>query len=120
MRRLLTVFALTTLVACSGLTGETDPRIEGTWTGASNGQSITMSLIQSGEVTGIATITGGAGASRSFGVTGTFRSSAVRLSFAGPTPADTMNFTGTVAAKTMAGTLNGAGFSASAVSFTRQ
>ena len=120
MRRLLATFAFTSLLACSGLGGELDQRIDGTWVGNSNGQSISMNLVQTGNVTGIATIGGGAGGSRSYAVSGTFLSPTLNATLNGTTLGDTLTLDATVTGKSMVGTLNGAGFPGSGIALQRQ
>jgi hypothetical protein len=120
MRRLLATFAFASLVACSGLGGELDQQVDGTWVGNSNGVSISMSLVQTGNVTGIATLSGGTGGTRSLSVSGTFQSPTLNATLAGGAPGDTIALTATVTGKAMVGTMTGAGFAGNAVALTRQ
>jgi hypothetical protein len=107
------------LAACSGI-GGVDERIDGTWVGNSAGTSITMQLIQTGGVTGIATFSGGSGQARSLAVQGDFAPPTLRATLSGPTPSDTIRLDATVTGKTMVGTLTGSEFSGSAIALTRQ
>lgn len=120
MRRLLATFAFASLAACSGLGGELDQRIDGTWVGSSNGETVSMSLIQTGNVTGIANLSGGAGGSRSFSVSGTFVSPTLNVTLNGTTPGDTITLEATVTGKAMLGSLSGAGFTGNAIALQRQ
>ena len=119
MRRLLATLAFTTLAGCSGL-GEVGQQIDGTWVGNSAGTSITMQLVNTSGVTGIATLSGGAGAGRSMAVQGTFFTPTLTATLTGPTPSDTIKLDATVTGKTMVGTLHGSEFAGSAIAMTRQ
>jgi hypothetical protein len=119
MRRTLALLAFSTLTACSALGGEFDQQIDGTWTGNANGQSISMQLIQTGNVTGIATISS-AGVSRSFGVSGKFVSPTFTAELSGTAPGDTIALATTVSGRSMSGTLSGSGFTGNAVTLQRQ
>ena len=119
MRRLLATLALTTLAACSGL-GGVDEQVDGTWVGNSAGTSITMQIVQTGGVSGIATFSGGAGPARSLTVQGNFIPPTLSATLSGPTPSDTIKLDATVTGKTMVGTLAGSEFSGSAIALTRQ
>lgn len=119
MRRILAGLVFALLAGCAGITGN-DQRIDGTWTGNSNGQSISMQLIHSGNVTGIATITSSAGGSRSLAVTGTFFTPTFTATLSGPTPSDTIALSATVTGKTMVGTLTGSEFSGNGLALQRQ
>jgi hypothetical protein len=119
MRRLLATFAFVSLAACSGLGGELDQRIDGTWAGSSNGVSISMAIIQTGNVTGIATLTGTGGA-RSYSVSGTFTTPTLNAFLSGTTAGDTITMVTTVSGKSMQGTLSGGGFTGNAVTLQKQ
>lgn len=120
MRRLLATFAFASLLACSGLGGELAQRIDGTWVGKSNGVSVSMSLIQTGNVTGIASLSGGASGSRSYSVSGTFVSPTLNATLNGSTPGDTITMEATVTGKALLGSFSGAGFAGDAVALQRQ
>jgi hypothetical protein len=120
MRRLLATLAFTSLLACSGLGGELDQRIDGTWVGTSNGTSISMSLVQTGNVTGIATLSGGTGGARSLAVSGTFASPTLNAVLTNGAPGDSIALSATINGKSMVGTLSGGGFTASALALQRQ
>jgi hypothetical protein len=119
MRRLLAALAFTSLAACSGIGSDLGPQIDGTWTGSSNGQAISMQLIQSGSVGGIATFGGSAG-SRSYAVTGTFNSPTFNATLSGSAPGDTITLSATVTGKSMVGTLIGSGFTGNGLALLRQ
>ncbi|MEO8563349.1 MAG: hypothetical protein ABI601_14805 [bacterium] len=119
MRRMLAALIFVSLAACSGL-DVGDQRIDGTWTGQSNGQSISMQLVQSGNVTGIATIAGGAGGSRTLAVSGTFASPTFTASLSGSAPSDTIALSATVTGRAMVGSLTGSEFSGNGVALQRQ
>jgi hypothetical protein len=118
MRRLLVALAFTSLAACSGL-GDLGPQIDGTWTGSSNGQAVTMQLIQTGTVGGVATL-GGSGGSRSYAVTGTFVNPTFTATLSGSAPGDTIALSATVTGKSMVGTLVGSGFTGNGLALLRQ
>jgi hypothetical protein len=120
MRRLFATCVFAVLAACSGLGGELDQRVDGTWIGNSNGVSINMSIIQTGNVTGIATFTGGTTGTHSYAVSGTFKSPTFNASLSGTTPGDTITLDATVTGKSMVGTLTGSGFAGNAIALTRQ
>ena len=119
MRRLLAALAFSALAACSGIGGELGQRIEGIWVGNSNGQSVTMTLVQSSGVTGIATI-GTGSSSRSLSVSGTFVSPTLAATLSGGAAADTIRLDATVTGKAMVGTLSGSGFNGNAIALQRQ
>jgi hypothetical protein len=120
MRRLLAIIAFASLAACSGLGGELDQRVDGTWVGTSNGQTVTMSLVQTNGVTGIASISGGTGGTRSLSVSGTFVNPTLAATLSGSAPGDTIRLDATVTGKAMNGTLAGLGFSGNAIALQRQ
>jgi hypothetical protein len=120
MRRLLATFAFASLAACSGLGGELDQRVDGTWVGTSNGVSISMSLIETGNVTGIATMSGGTVGSRSYAVTGAYKPPTLSATLSGSAPGDTITMAATVSGKSIVGTLSGGGFAGNAVALQRQ
>lgn len=119
MRRTLAALVFVSLAACSGLGGG-DQRIDGTWKGNSNGQSITLELVQAGNVTGIATIANSAGASRTLALSGTFVSPTFTASLSGSAPSDTIALAATVTGKSMVGTLTGSEFSGNGLALQRQ
>ena len=119
MRRLLAILTFTTLAGCSGI-GETGTQIDGTWVGNSAGTAITMQLVQTSGLTGIATLSGGAGPARSLSVAGNFLAPTLTAVLSGSTPSDTIRLNATVTGKTMVGTLAGSEFSGSAIAMTRQ
>jgi hypothetical protein len=119
MRRLLATLCFTTLSACSGI-GGVGEQIDGTWVGSSAGTAITMQIVQTGGVTGIATLTGGAGPARSLAVTGNFVSPNLTATLSGSAPSDTIKLNATVTGKTMVGTLIGSEFSGGGIAMTRQ
>ena len=119
MRRTLAALVFVSLAACSGLGGG-DQRIDGTWSGNSNGQTISMQLVQIGTVTGIATISSSAGGSRTLAVSGQFLSPTFTASLAGSAPSDTIALSATVTGRSMVGTLTGSEFSGNAIAMQRQ
>ncbi|HEV7990262.1 MAG TPA: hypothetical protein VGP25_00460 [Gemmatimonadaceae bacterium] len=119
MRRLLATLAFTTFAACSSIGGDLGPRIDGNWSGSSNGQAVTMQLIQSGSVGGIATFSGSGGA-RSYSVAGIFDNPTFTATLSGSAPGDTITLNATVTGKSMVGTLVGAGFTGNGLAMSRQ
>lgn len=120
MRRILATLALASVASCSGLGGDLEQRIDGTWTGASNSQSVSLVIVQTQGVTGIATISGGTGGTRSFAVAGTFQTPTLNATLSGSAPGDTITLAATVSGKSMVGTLSGAGFTGNAIALQRQ
>jgi hypothetical protein len=119
MRRLLAAVAFASLAACSGIGNDLGPQIDGTWVGNSNGQSITMQLIQTGSVSGLATF-GGSGGTKSYAVSGTFIAPTFNATLAGSTPGDTITLSATVTGKSMVGTLVGSTFTGNGLALLRQ
>jgi hypothetical protein len=71
-------------------------------------------------VTGVATITGGAGGTRTLAVSGTFSNPVLKATFESPVASEAVLLEGTVAGKTLNGTLTGGGFSGEPIVMTRQ
>jgi len=120
MRRILAALVFTSLAACSGLGGDLDQHVDGTWVGTSNGQSITMSLVQTSGVTGIASISGGTSGTRSLAVSGTFVNPTLAATLSSGAPGDTIRLDATVTGKAMVGTLTGSGFTGNGIALQRQ
>lgn len=120
MRRLLAALVFSSLAACGGLGSDFGPPVEGRWTGTSVGQSFTLDLLQTGNVTGVATVTGGAGGTRTYAVSGTFSHPTLIATLEASVPSESIQLDATVSGRAMLGSLTGGGFSGDAIALTRQ
>jgi hypothetical protein len=120
MRRLLAALVFTSLTGCGKLGSDFGPQIDGTWNGTAKGQAISMSLIQTGNVTGVATIAGGTGGSQTLAVAGTFNNPTLNVTFSSTQAGQSIQMNATVAGRNLNGTLTGGGFAGDAVAMTRQ
>ena len=120
MRRLLAVLALVSFTACGKLGSDFGPQIDGSWSGSANGQLISMQLIQTGNVTGVATLALGGGSSRTYAVSGTFANPTLKVTLSTSQPAETIEMETVVTGRTMIGNVTGGGFAGEAIAMSRQ
>jgi hypothetical protein len=118
MRRLFAVLAFASLVACDSLSGPLESTVDGTWTGTSAGQSLTMTLQQGGTgVVGTGTLTGSFG-TRTLSISGNFAVPDLTLTLGTP-GAQPITLQAAVTANSMLGSLNGGGFTGNAIAMAR-
>jgi hypothetical protein len=116
--RHMAALALIALAACGGSTEpKPAPWYDGTWSGTTGGQTITLDMIENGgAVTGTGTITGTP--TRALTVAGTYSAPTLVVTLtAGLAPA--VSLRGTVNGATMAATLTGSGFTGEGITMTR-
>jgi hypothetical protein len=120
MRRLFAALVFASLTACGKLGSDFGPQVEGKWTGSSDGKIITMDLLQTGNVTGIATIGAGTTGAITLAVSGTFNNPTLRATLSSSQAGQSIEMEATVTGRTMLGTLTGGGFTGQAIALTRQ
>jgi hypothetical protein len=113
---------LVVVAACGGDSTGPKTTVSGNWTGNAmtvNGSPFTVGLVlteNTGTVTGTATLTGAT--SIALTVTGSYSAPTVGLTMAAP-GFSSLNLTATVSGKSMTGTLNGSGFTNTAITLTK-
>jgi len=118
----IAIAMLVSIAACSDSSGP-KTTVSGTWNGSGttpSGNPFTINLVlseTSGTVTGTGTITGEAPIAVT--ITGTYSAPTLGLTMAAPGYSSS-DLTATVNGKSMTGTLNGSGFSNTAITFTKQ
>ena len=118
-RLVIAILALATIPACGG--GGTDAKttVDGTWTGQTGGQLLTLSLVQSGSgVTGSGTMTNTPTGTRALTVSGSFSNPTFTATLSSGS-AEPINISANVTGKTMTGSLNGSGFTGDAITLSR-
>ena len=118
MRRLLAAVVFASLTACGKLGSDFGPQIDGDWSGSVNGQLISMQLIQTGNVSGIATLAVTGSTAKTYSVSGTFNNPTLKVTLAATGEAIEMETI--VTGRTMVGSLTGGGFTGEAIAMTRK
>jgi hypothetical protein len=120
MRRFLAIALVAMLVGCGGDSTEPTLTLTGTWSGALDVSTLRLQLTQSGtDVTGSGSATAGT-TSIPLTIAGTVSNGTSFALTASSSGFSAMNFSGTFGKSTMTGTVNGSGFTNSAVTLTRQ
>ena len=117
MRRLLAVAAIVFALGCSDSTGP-EATVNGVWRGILDGNTITVTLSQSGtEVTGTGSISGSV-VNAAMTASGTFVKPDVSLNFDFVGYTD-INVNGSLAGDRITGSASGSGYSNNAITFNR-
>lgn len=111
------VVTIAMALGCSGSSTAPAPTLNGAWSGSSGGVAFQMTLAQSGNaVTGSGSVDNGT--THALTVTGTVTGANFSLTIT-PSGLTTSNYAGTFVDRTMTGSLNGSGFTGSAMVMVR-
>jgi hypothetical protein len=117
MRRLLTVLAFTSLVACDTFDPLRDNTVTGTWRGSASGQNFVLNLQQAGStVAGTGTLSGTP--TRTLAISGNYQQPNFSATLT-PDQGTPITMQGTVEGGSFVGTLNGGGFSGTGLALLR-
>jgi hypothetical protein len=108
------------IIAVSSCSTEPKVQVSGVWTGTIETQVLTLTLNEaSGVVSGSGTLTNTPSGTRAQTVSGSYVEPTISMTLSSGS-AQPINLTGTVSSSTIAGTLNGSGFSSNAITLTRK
>ena len=117
MRRLLTVLAFTSLVACDTFDPLRDNTVVGTWRGSASGQNFVLNLQQAGStVAGTGTMSGTS--QRTLAISGSYQQPTLTATLT-PDQGTAISLQGSVEGGSFVGTLSGGGFNGAGLALLR-